>query len=143
MSEKSEFATSQMAAGFGCAASVLSTFCEDHGLETETALKLATGLGGGCASGEICGAVSGAVLTIGLKYGQDSVENAAAKANCHAHVVEFIEKFKEKNRALTCNALLGCDTTTEEGFAVYLEKRGTVCPALVKDSVEILEELGY
>ena len=132
-----------MAAGFGCAASVLSTFCEGYDLEQETALKLACGLGGGCAMGEICGAVSGAILVIGLKHGQDSVENSAAKANCHARVVQFIDKFKEKNNALTCNALLGCDTTTDEGFAIYLEKRGTVCPALVRDAVEILEELEY
>ena len=143
MSTKSEFAKSQLAGGFGCAASVLSTFCEDYDLDTEKAVMLACGLGGGCASGEICGAISGAVLVIGLKYGMKSLEDTEAKAKCHERVVQFIKDFKEKNKSITCNGLLECDTTTDEGFAVYLEKRGTVCPAFVKDSVEILEELGY
>ena len=143
MSSKSDFAKSQLASGFGCAASILSTFCEGYGLDAKVAVKLACGLGGGCAVGEVCGAVSGAVLVVSLKYGAETAGDAGAKSNCHDHVVQFHDKFKEKNGALTCRDLLGCDPTTEEGHAVYLEKRGTVCPALVKSSAEILEELGY
>ena len=143
MRSKSEFATTQLAGGLGCAASVLSAFCEDYGLDVKKAAKIACGLGGGCATGEVCGAVTGALLVVGLKFGQETVEDMDAKADCRAHVLNFISKFKETNSALTCRDLLGCDITTEEGFAVYLEKRGTVCPTLVKSAVEILEELGY
>ena len=143
MDSKSEFATTQLAGGLGCAASVLLSFCEDYGLDSKKAARLACGLGGGCASGEICGAVSGAILVVGLKFGQETAEDMDAKTECRSHVKRFIEIFRENNNALTCRDLLGCDHTTEEGFAVYLEKRGTVCPALVKSAVEILEELGY
>lgn len=143
MSVKGDFAASQFAAGFNCSTSVFTSFCEDYDLETETAAKVACGFGGGCASGEICGAASGAIMVIGLKYGMDSIANLGAKSNCHAHVVEFLDKFKERNGALTCRDLLGCDPTTAEGQAIYLEKRGTVCPPLVQSSADILQELGY
>lgn len=143
MSSKSEFAVSQVSGGFGCATSVLTSFCEDYDLETDTAARLTCGLGGGCALGEICGAVSGSLLVIGLKFGQETVGDAGAKANCRAHVVQFNEKFKENNGALTCRELLDCDPTTEEGHAIYLAKRETVCYGVVRNAVEILEELGY
>ena len=143
MSSNSDIAASRMAGGFGCGTSVLLGFCENYDLDMQTAARLSCGLGGGCASGEICGAVSGAILVIGLKYGQETEEDMSAKANCRAHVVQFIGSFKEKNGALTCRDLLGCDASTEEGYAIYLEKRGIVCTAAVKSAVELLEELGY
>ena len=143
MQSKSDFAAAQLAGGFGCAASVLLAFHDDYDLDTDTAARLACGLGGGCASGEICGAVSGAVLVVGLKYGQESAGDSGSKANCRARVRQFVERFREDNSALACRDLLGCDPTTEEGHAVYLEKRGTVCPAVVRSAVEILEELEY
>lgn len=143
MSKKSDIAAAHLAGGFGCATSVSLVFCEDYGLDAKKAAKLTCGLGGGCASGEVCGAVSGAVMVIGLKYGQEEAGDAETKAVCRAHVTQFIDKFKEQHKALACRDLLDCDTTTEEGFAIYLQKRGTVCVALVKSAVEILEEQGF
>lgn len=143
MSTKSEKASAVFATGFGCAASVIQAFCEDYDLETQTAAKLACGFGGGCATGEICGAASGAIMVVGLRHGQSRTGDQEAKSNCHNHVVEFIDRFKKENNALTCRDLLGCDMNTEEGRAVYLVKRETLCPALVKSSASILAELGY
>ena len=143
MSTKGDIAKARFASGFNCSTSVFTSFCEDYDLDEETAAKIACGLGGGCSSGEICGAVSGAVMVIGLKYGQESKENQGAKTNCYAHVDEFIDSFKEKQHVLTCRDLLGADPKTEEGHAVYLEKKVTICPGLVKCSADILEELGY
>lgn len=143
MSKKGDAAAANFASGFNCSTSVFTSFCEDYDVDVETAARVACGFGGGCAIGEICGAASGGIMVIGLKFGQESLENQGAKANCHAHVVQFLEKFKEKNSTVVCGELLGCDPTTEEGQAIYLAKRGTVCPPLVRGSAEILEELGY
>jgi len=143
MSIKADAADARFASGFNCSTSVFTAFSEDYDLEEETAAKIACGFGGGCASGEICGAVSGAIMVIGLKHGQELAEDQGAKANCHAHVVEFLDSFKQEKNAVTCRDLLGCDPTTEEGRAIYLAKRGTVCPGLVRCSAEILEKLGY
>ena len=143
MSSKGDAATARFASGFNCSTSVFTTYCEDYDLDEETAAKIACGFGGGCATGEICGAVSGAIMVVGLKHGQESPEDQGAKTNCHAHVVEFLDRFKERKNAVTCRDLLECDPTTEEGRAIYLAKRGTVCPGLVRCSAELLEELGY
>ena len=143
MSSKADIADAKFASGFNCSTSVFTSFSEDYDLDDEFAAKIACGLGGGCTIGEVCGAVSGAVMVIGLKYGQESVQNQGAKSNCYAHVTQFIDRFKEKNNAVTCRDLLGCDPTTDEGHEIYLAKRGTVCPGLVRSSAGILEEFGY
>jgi len=139
---KKENAAELFHGGFNCAASVLASFCEDYDLDTELALKLACGLGGGFQSGEICGAVSAAILVVGLKYGQYVMEDLAAKANCRARASQIIEGFREKHGALTCRDLLGCDITTVEGRETALEKK-PFCAGLVGSAVELLEELGY
>ena len=143
MGNKSELAAGQLEGGFTCSTSVLLPFCEDYDLDTDTAARLSCGFGGGCSSGELCGAAAGAVMVIGLKHGQESAGDAAAKANCRGHVTAFLEKFKEKNGALTCRDLLGCDTSTEEGFAIYQQKRGVVCFGAVRSAADILEESGF
>ncbi|MEA5144351.1 MAG: C-GCAxxG-C-C family protein [Oscillibacter sp.] len=62
--------------GFNCSQAILSTYCEEFGLDKKTALQLSCGLGAGMGRlGETCGAVSGAYLLIGLKYGKFSKED--------------------------------------------------------------------
>ena len=48
--------------GFNCGQSVLEAFRDLTGLTEDQCRRIATGLGGGFRSGNICGAVSGAVL---------------------------------------------------------------------------------
>ena len=56
-----EQALSCLKEGFMCSQALLSTYCEELGLESELALKLADGFGGGMGCiGETCGAVTGA-----------------------------------------------------------------------------------
>ena len=47
MSSKQDYAISQFHGGFNCAQAVCSAFCEKHGLDSKTALKISCGLGGG------------------------------------------------------------------------------------------------
>ena len=138
---KSEAAEQLFTGGFNCAASVLTSMCEDYDLDTELATKLACGLGGGCGEGDICGAVSAAVLVVGLKYGQSIQNDSGAKANCYAKRTEFIDAFKEKHGKFTCRELLdGISELSEEDAA---KERRRLCTGYVKSAVEILDELGY
>ncbi|NLV49893.1 MAG: C_GCAxxG_C_C family protein [Clostridiales bacterium] len=141
MSEKQEAAYDLYNSGFNCAQSVLSAFCEDYGLDTESAMKIAGGMGGGFRSGEICGAASGAALVIGLKYGQNIPGDAVSKSVCSAKTREFIEAFKDANKHLTCRDLLGYDISGPEVHDHSLSK--AACSQLVKSAVAILEQLGY
>ena len=70
MSDKAERAVELFKTGgymYNCAQSVLGAFCEEFGLDLETALKLACGYGGGATKYKgMCGAASGAIMVIGL-----------------------------------------------------------------------------
>lgn len=130
--------------GFNCCQSVIAVFAEKQGLKTETALKLASGFGGGMGkSGETCGAVTGAYMVLGLKYGGKKAEDTEAKKRTYALVREFSTKFRSVNGSLLCRDLLGCDIGTEEGRRRAREKNlfSTLCPKIVMDSVGILEQL--
>jgi len=123
---------------YNCSQAVLSAFCENYGMDTETAIKIACGLGSGCRSADICGAVSGAVLVIGLKYGADT--NA-----CNSKTEEFLKIFADTNGDKVCRNLLGCDITTPDGREKALSENlfKTRCLDLVCSAVTILGSLGY
>ncbi|MDR0496836.1 MAG: C-GCAxxG-C-C family protein, partial [Treponema sp.] len=85
--------------GFNCSQAILSTYCEEFGLDKNTALKIACGLGGGMGRlQETCGAVSGAYLLIGLIHGKGIKEDDTAKEKTYTLVREFAKKFEERNK---------------------------------------------
>lgn len=130
--------------GFNCAQAVFSTYCKQLGLDSETALRIAGSFGGGMGyTGETCGAVTGALMLIGLKHGKVNVEDNAAKEKTYDLVQEFSKRFKSINGSVRCTELLGCDISTGIGMqrAKDTQLFSTICPKLVKDSSEIIEEL--
>ena len=138
---RSEMAAGRFLGGFNCAAAVITEFCEDYDLDTELAAKLACGMGAGFCDGDICGAVSAAVMVVGLMHGQSSQDDQAAKINCRAKTVEFLDAFKRKHGVVACRDLLAGfpDDDSEEA----VQERRRFCAGLVDSAVEILEELGY
>jgi C_GCAxxG_C_C family probable redox protein len=130
--------------GFSCSQAILATYGEKLGLDRETALRVAGAFGAGMGRmGETCGAVTGALMVIGLKHGKTRAEDEASKEKAYALVKEFVEKFTARNESIVCRELLGCSLGTPGGLAVARE-RGlfkTVCPKLVRDAAEILEEI--
>lgn len=145
MSSRSDKAVSLFNAGLNCSQAVFSAFCEDYGLSRATALRIGCGFGGGVRSGEICGAVSGAVMVIGLKYGNDRIEDLEAKMNCSEKTIAFLNRFRTSNGSITCREILGCDISTDEGRRMATERDlfSTTCVDMVRNSVELLEDMGY
>ena len=130
--------------GFSCSQSILSTFSEDLGVDRETALKIATGFGGGMGRmGEVCGAVTGAFMVIGLKHGRINLEDKTPKEQTYALMEEFVRRFKERHGSILCRELLHCDISTEVGQKEAKEQKvySTVCPKLVKDAADILVDI--
>lgn len=129
--------------GFNCSQAVLSVFCEDFGLDKETALKISTGFGGGCRKGEICGAVTGAIMALGLKYGHYVEGDVETKNKAYSLTKEFISRFEEKNESIICKRLLGYDLTIESELAIIKEKGlfNSICPKVIVDAIEILEAM--
>ena len=147
MNSKSEAAEKLFVEGFSCAQSVLAPFCEKYGLDTETALKLASPLGGGCGLAELCGAVSGGAMVVGLKYGQYIAGDKDSGMNCREKRDRFIEEFRKCHDSVTCRGLLGFDLTTAEGEEKYImmikDRGSSTCFKFVGDAARILEGLGY
>lgn len=130
--------------GFNCSQAVFSTYCEQLGLDAETAFKVSCPFGAGMGRMACtCGAVTGAFMLIGLKHGKYKEEDNVARELSYRLVREFSEKFKAVNGSLLCRELLNCDLSTPEGVAYNKENGITakLCPEFVRDSAQIIEEL--
>ncbi|MGE4483552.1 MAG: C-GCAxxG-C-C family protein, partial [Oscillospiraceae bacterium] len=91
--------------GFNCAQSVLAVCGDLTGLDENTALALAGGLGGGLRTGEICGAVNGAVMAVGLANPYTDPNDKEAKKKIALLAKECTKAFKDKFGSLTCRDL--------------------------------------
>jgi C_GCAxxG_C_C family probable redox protein len=129
---------------FNCAQLIFSSFCTKYDLDKNTALKIATGFGGGMGrSQRTCGAVTGSYMALGLKYGMGIERNKDARDETYQYINEFSDRFKKEFGSLMCKDLLNCDINTPEGMEYYdqhnfFEKK---CLQYVKKAAEILETL--
>ena len=143
MSEKSEKAKELFKSGYNCSQSVLGVFCEELGMDFDTAMKIACPFGGGMGRmREVCGTVSGMFMASGLAY-STSDNSAENKANQYKIVQELAQKFKDKNGSIICRELLQGVTSDNKPIPSdrtqeYYKKRP--CVELVGDAVEIFEQ---
>ena len=139
MSEKSDKAKELFKQGYNCSQAVLGVFCEELGMDFDTAMKVASSFGGGMGRmREVCGTVSGMFMAAGLAF--STPDN---KAEQYKIVQELAKRFKDKNGSIICRELLqGVETSTSptpsERTETYYKKRP--CVELVGDSVEIFEQ---
>jgi len=140
---KVEEAVECFCAGAACSQAILAAYSEDFGLSREQAMKLASGFAGGMRLGETCGAVTGAFMVLGLKYAGPHCDKRDGRDKVYAAMHDFLTRFEERNNVVICKELLGCDISTPEG-AQRATREGlfrTICPKLVQDAAEILEEM--
>ena len=142
---KGDIAKQNFMNGYNCSQAVLLAFCEDFGLEKETALKISEPFGGGMGRmREVCGTVTGMFMVIGLAMGHDNSKDNTTKKNVYKSVQELAAKFKEDNGSIICRELLGLQKANKESYVPsertteYYKKRP--CPELCKYAADILEE---
>ena len=142
---KGDIAKQNFMNGYNCSQAVLLAFCEDFGLEKETALKISEPFGGGMGRmREVCGAVTGMFMVVGILYGYDNSKDNTTKKNVYKSVQELAAKFKEDNGSIICRELLGFQKNNKESYVPsertneYYKKRP--CPELCKYAADILEE---
>ena len=145
MSEKTERAQAYFNASFNCAQAIFAAFAEDYDIETETALRISGGFGGGMRCGELCGAVTGGAMVVGAAKGHYIENDTGAKQNCAAATKAFTEEFRAKHGCIICRELLGVDVSTPEGQLKFAEENmfETKCAVYIESAVELLEEQGY
>jgi C_GCAxxG_C_C family probable redox protein len=130
-------------AGAACSQAVLATYAEDLGLSREQAMKVASGFAGGMRLAETCGAVTGAFMVLGLKHAGSNCDKRDGRDRVYAVMRDFVTRFEERNNTVVCKELLGCDISTPEG-AQKATGEGlfrTICPKVVQDAAEILEQM--
>lgn len=126
--------------GYACAQSVLLSYCEDYGLDKETAKKISSTFGGGMGRlRKKCGALTGAFMVLGLEYGNVAPDDMENKLHAYRQVRKLSKRFKEIHGETECANLLRKYSNPEE-----VKKRThhkTICHTLVYDSVKLLEEI--
>lgn len=142
MNPKTEIAVEKFLSGYNCAQAVLYAYGPGLGLDGETALKVATGLGGGMGGrGEICGAVTGGILALGLKHGRGGQEAKSVAQLAYQKTGELMGAFERVHGTCSCRVLLdGCDLRTPEGMKRFREEdlHNKVCVGCVRTVGEIL-----
>ena len=143
--EKAEKAKEYFMQGYNCSQSVLASWCEEIGLDEETALKISSGFGAGMGRmREVCGAVTGAFMVLSMKYGNTDPRNPKAKGETYEIIQKFAKRFKEENGfdSIICREMLGLtgisNPQPEQRTGTYYKKRP--CAELVALSSGLLGE---
>ncbi len=129
--------------GAACSQGILGTYGPLVGLPSELGMKLASGFAGGMRLAQTCGAVTGAFMVLGLKHAGPNCDQRDGRNEVYAAIRQFAAKFQQRNNTVVCKELLGCDISTPEG-SQKATKEGlfrTICPRLVQDAAEILDEM--
>jgi C_GCAxxG_C_C family probable redox protein len=145
MNDHSEEAKNNFLAGMNCAQAVLCAFADRCGLDRETALKLASGFGGGIArQREVCGAITGMCMAADLIRGPGEGSDKAAKDKHYAFIRGLCDAFRDETGSIICRELLGLapkqtdSPVSEARTAAYYQKRP--CAELVALAAKILSE---
>lgn len=100
-----QIATDKHRAGFNCCAAVLFAFQDITGLTDEQTYAIASGMGGGLRTGEICGAVSAAVMALGCLMPHDPDTGLDGKERNAAATQALQERFSALQGSTICRAL--------------------------------------
>ena len=143
MKDRSEEAKNNFLAGMNCAQAVLCAFADRCGLDRDTAMKLASGFGGGIArQREVCGAITGMCMAADLIRGPGEASDKAAKDEHYAFIRGLCDAFRDETGSIVCRELLGLAPkqsdapVSEARTAAYYAKRP--CAELVELAAKIL-----
>ncbi len=93
--------------GLNCAQATFVAFCEETGMDRETAMRISSSFGGGIGRmREVCGAVSGVAMAAGMLYGGYDPLDQEAKMRHYAFVQGIAERFRMENGTIICRELL-------------------------------------
>ena len=142
---RSEKALKFYSNGYNCAQSVIVSFADVLQIKDETALRLASGFGGGMGRmQQTCGAITGAFMVIGYLKGnyQQNEESEKSRSITNQLIQDFSEKFVQKHGSINCKALIDFDLNTQEGQEKAKEEDvfNQKCTFFIKTAIELLEE---
>lgn len=138
MSTHSELAKELFLKGYNCSQSVFAAFCDETGLDTDTALKVASSFGGGMGGLQgVCGAVSGMFMVVGMKYGYTHPPDKTAKKEFYGLIKHLAKQFEKEEGSIICRELL--DFLIKNNYPGSGGKRH-FCAGLVEQAARLLDE---
>ncbi|MEG1385472.1 MAG: C-GCAxxG-C-C family protein [Oscillospiraceae bacterium] len=129
--------------GYNCSQAVFGAFCEELGMDFDTAMRISSSFGGGIGRmREVCGAVSGMCMAIGLSHGYSDPTDSKSKSEHYRRIQTLAGEFKEKNGSIICRELLGLNSleiscVPETRTEAFYAKRP--CAELIGFAAELTE----
>ena len=140
-----EYALGLFKSGYNCAQSVFAAYADLLGMDTETALKMSSAMGGGIGRmREVCGTVSAMAMLAGLKEGNADPENEEAKEHIYALVRRMSALFKEQQGTIICRELLGIEGMEESAKPSIRTPEfyaSRPCGRIIACAAEIIEDV--
>ena len=130
--------------GYNCSQAVFGAFAEELGVDFNTAVKLASGFGGGIGRmREVCGTFTGLTMAASMIYGYNDPDDTETKAELYEKIRALADSFREENGSIICRELLGLQqaeksAVPEARTSEYYKKRP--CAELCRYAAELLEE---
>ena len=133
------------ASGLNCAQAVFVAFCDETGVDRETAIKISASFGGGMGKlREVCGAVTGAFAVAGALWGPTDPTDNNAKSEHYALIRRIAEEFNQKHGTYICNYLLkGIASAQSKDPQPRTEEYYKIrpCARFVATAAEILDKI--
>lgn len=130
MTEQAEQAQRLHNKGYNCAQAVVCAYCDQFGLDEETAFKMAEGFGLGMGLMEVCGALSAAFMLAGVQGSEGTGSCGATKGATYKTTKTLAKAFSEKNGTYLCRELKG----VTDGNV----RRS--CSGCIEDACQLIEE---
>lgn len=131
MTERAERAQQLHNQGYNCAQAVVCAYCDQFGLDEETAYRMAEGFGLGMGLMEVCGALSAAFMLTGVQGSKGTAYPGATKGQTYKTTKALAAAFKEKNGTYLCRELKG----------VTDGKVRRPCSGCIEDACNLIEEI--
>lgn len=144
MSVKGDRAYELFKEGYNCSQAVFGAFAEELGVDFSTAVKMASGLGGGIGRmREVCGTFTGLTLAASLIYGYSDPSDTETKKELYEKIRTLGDRFREENGSIICRELLGLQAAEKSAVpeartAEYYKKRP--CAELCRYAADLLDE---
>ena len=131
--------------GYNCSQAVVGAYADIFGMEPETAIRFAEGMGGGMGRMRLtCGAVTGMFLLAGLKKSKGIAGDTDTRTEIYETVRKMSAEFEKNNGSIVCADLLGLNrpkdenAKPEERTQDYYKKRP--CVECVGECARIVEK---
>lgn len=110
-----EQAVDNFMAGCNCSQAVMAAFADIYGIDTQTAMRLTSGFGGGIGRmRQTCGAACSMFMLAGLAGGTDRPGDRERQNQNFKTVQELAAGFKDAHGSIVCAEILAGDKLREE-----------------------------